>query len=382
MSDLHPAADFDPRFEKRRVRSSGARRQLLIRSRIRQGISRMRASWWPLLQGAVAGSLAYWFASAVLHHSSPMFAPIAAFVTLGFTGDRELRKMVELGTGVALGVGLGDLVVHHIGSGIWQLGLVLFVAAMTARFLDRGIVLTMQAGVQSLVIVVLPAGAAGGPLGRWTDALVGLGFALLMWFATPLDPRRKARIVAHESLTTVAEVVRHTALAVRFVDAEEVKIALSIGRRGESALADWQFIARSATDFVRIAPAAARVKGEMEVLAIAAERTEVALRNARVLARRAYDVVEHQVLARTIADYLDDVAIATDELANALRVGDDPAATRAHLEMIASRADPYKLGEENWLVQALALMVRPLVVDLLEAAGADPNESRAALPEF
>ena len=93
-------------------------------------------------------------------HPYPFFAPVSAWIALGFTTDRSVRRVAELAVGVAIGVGLGDLLVHLIGNGAWQVAVVLFVAAILARFLDRGGMLTTQAGVQALVIVGLPAVAA------------------------------------------------------------------------------------------------------------------------------------------------------------------------------------------------------------------------------
>ena len=76
-----------------------------------------------------------------------------------------MRRVAELAVGVAIGVALGDLLVHLIGNGVWQVAVVLFLAATIARFIDRGAMLTTQAGVQALVIVG-PAGDLARPAGR------------------------------------------------------------------------------------------------------------------------------------------------------------------------------------------------------------------------
>ncbi|MEK8227521.1 FUSC family protein [Oerskovia sp. M15] len=93
--------------------------------------------------------------------------------------------MGELAIGVAVGVGLGDLIVHFIGSGWWQVTVVLATSALVARFIDRGALLATQAGVQAIVIVGLPATQTGGPGGRLVDALVGA--------RSPCSPRRSRR---------------------------------------------------------------------------------------------------------------------------------------------------------------------------------------------
>jgi len=148
--------------------------RVLLEARFRQGRARGRSSWYPIVQAAVAVAVSAAIGRYALGHQYPFFAPVAAWVCLGFSADRKIRKVAELAVGVALGVGLGDVVVRLIGSGPWQVALVLLVAATTARFLDRGVTFTTQAGVQALVIVGLPSlGASGGGFGRWTDAAVG-----------------------------------------------------------------------------------------------------------------------------------------------------------------------------------------------------------------
>ena len=150
-------------------RLTGRDLRVLGEARVRQGFARMRAAWFPILQAAVAGGVAYAIAHYWVGHPIPFFAPVCAWIALGFSMDRSVRKVAELAVGVAIGVGLGDLVAHVIGHGIWQISLVLFASAMLARFIDRGVLLTTQAGVQAIVIVALPA-TSGGPFGRWVDA--------------------------------------------------------------------------------------------------------------------------------------------------------------------------------------------------------------------
>jgi hypothetical protein len=190
--------------------------RVLLRARARQGRGRVRASLFPVLQAAVAAALAFAIGQHVLGHQFPFFAPVSAWVALGFSMDRQVRRVAELAIGVAMGVGLGDLVVHVIGSGWWQVAVVLTVSALLARFIDRGPLLATQAGVQAIVIVGLPAlGASGGPLGRWTDALVGGLVALAVAALTPTDPRRRPRSQARVAVDELARMLHVLARGLR-----------------------------------------------------------------------------------------------------------------------------------------------------------------------
>src|SRR5207253_1781690 len=110
------------------------RRELLDAATARARLSsessfaRLRAHGWPLVQTAVAATVAWTIGSKVFGHPSPFFAPVAAVMALGATRGQRGRRAIELMLGVALGVGLGDLLVRAIGIGIAQLALVIVLA--------------------------------------------------------------------------------------------------------------------------------------------------------------------------------------------------------------------------------------------------------------
>lgn len=356
-----------------------------LAARARQGWSRVRTAFVPVLQAVVAAGIAYAIGYYVLGHSAPFFAPVSAWVALGFTADRDLRRVAELAVGVALGVALGDLVVHGIGTGPWQVALVLGVAALTARFLDRGPMLTTQAGVQAIVIVGLPVvGASGGPVGRWTDAVVGGVVALAVAALTPSDPRRRPRAQGRDAVEELAGMLRLLARGMRTRSAADVEDALVRGRASQPALDEWHDAAASASDLARVSPAARRHRTELAWIGQSAVRVDRAVRNARVLARRGLATVEaeppHDLGA--VADAVDRVALAADALAAALAAGAEPLRSREELLRLAGDLDPFVLSPDDWQAQSLVLLLRSLVVDLLEASGVDPRAAREALPEL
>ena len=82
-----------------------------IRQRLRAGIGCLGDSWWQILQTAAAG-VAWLLAVLVLGHEQPVFASIAAVISLGMTVGERTRRVVELVLGVAFGVAIADFV-HH-----------------------------------------------------------------------------------------------------------------------------------------------------------------------------------------------------------------------------------------------------------------------------
>ncbi|MBU4214988.1 MAG: hypothetical protein KJ792_10060, partial [Actinobacteria bacterium] len=62
--------------------------------------------------------------------------------------------------------------------------------------------------------------------------------------------------------------------------------------------------------------------------------------------------------------------------------GRDPLRARTDLLAAAQGLDPYAAADEGWQAQSLVLLLRSMVVDLLQVAGADPGQARAVLPEL
>ena len=128
-------------------------------------------------------------ATDLFGHQRPFFAPIATVVSLN--GARRMRRAVELVVGVSVGVGVGDLLISVIGSGPWQIGLVVALAMTTAVWLDGGPLIVTQAGSSAvLVATLLPPGGTGG-LERCLDALVGGAIGILVVMLLPRGIRSR-----------------------------------------------------------------------------------------------------------------------------------------------------------------------------------------------
>ena len=93
-----------------------------IQRRIGEAFGRLRGGGWPILQTAVAASVAWTLATVVLGHESPFFASIAAVISLGVAVGQESRRAAELVFGVACGLTVADLLVLAIGTGSVQIG--------------------------------------------------------------------------------------------------------------------------------------------------------------------------------------------------------------------------------------------------------------------
>ena len=124
-------------------------------------LTRWRNSAVPIAQAASAAGLAWLVSVHVVAHRSPFFAPIAAVICVGLAVDqRRLRRAMELIVGVSLGVGVGDVLISIIGTGAWQIALLVALAMSIAVLLDGGAIITLQAAV-STILVGHPNGGRG-----------------------------------------------------------------------------------------------------------------------------------------------------------------------------------------------------------------------------
>lgn len=371
-----------PQFKASSVLTRTAKR---VRLRTRQGVARMRRAFLPLIITSLAAGLAYWASQQFLGHAYPFFAPVAVWACLGFTHDRSMRRVIEMGIGVSVGVALGEGFAVWVGAGPIQTAMVVFCAVMMARFLDSGALLASQAAVQGIVMVGLPAAVIGGTFeggfSRWTDALLGAGVAIVVAALTPIDPRNNLRATAQAATVQLARTLELTAVALRSGTSQDFDLAMSRGRASQGVFEDFQAEADAALATAQIAASARKYRIELVSLNRSMVLIDRAVRSVRVVARRAGTT---PVTARSafVADLLDELAAAAIELGDSIAVGRDPIRAREMLREVAIQANPGPVGEEYWHAQALILVLRSAIVDLCEAAGMDGEQARAALIEL
>ena len=110
----------------------------------RQGRRRVRAVVALALQTGVAAGLAWFVAHDLVGSPNPFFAPIAAVITLAVSVGQRLRRTAELVAGVAIGILVGDAIILTIGSGPWQIALIVFLAVVAATAVGGGSALVVQ----------------------------------------------------------------------------------------------------------------------------------------------------------------------------------------------------------------------------------------------
>ncbi|MEO3869202.1 FUSC family protein [Nonomuraea sp. B12E4] len=330
-----------------------------------------------IAQCAVGAALAWIVAIELLGHPSPFFAPISVLVCVGVGLGQRLRRVAELVAGVSLGVGVGDLLVSWIGSGAWQLALVVALAMSVAVLLNGGALFVAQVGSSAVLVAVLVPGEGAGGLDRMADALTGgiIGIAAVALLpASPFTIAAKHLSGVLDALSTVLE---QAAEAIEKRDADLAAEALDQARTTQAAVEEFEAALQTSKEITLISPLHWHRRARLARYETAAVPVDLALRNARVLSRRTLSALgEAAPPPAALAEVMREISEAALLLQLELSAGRDPTLARQALLAVAARERPAGLGFSAHVIIA---QLRSLVVDLLQATGMEHEAATAAL---
>jgi hypothetical protein len=355
---------------------------LALRRRFEESFGRLGVGVWPILQTAVAASLAWFLASAVLGHGQPFFAAIAAVISSGVVVGQEGRRAVELVFGVACGLAVADLLVLAIGTGTVQIGIVVALAMAAAVMLGGGTLLITEAGVSALLAITLEPSTTGLSPDRFIDALIGSGVALAIRAVFPSDPRHMVERAAHPIFDDLVGALEETAAALRECDLGLAERALQKAREMDGHMGAFREALDAGYDTARLSPPRRRALGQLGLYATAADQLDLAVRNVRVLARAAAATVrEGEPAPEALSETIRDLARAVETLSAYIEEPEHPVETRRFALQAAGGATAV-LSERNDLRTSMLVgQVRSTAVDLLRASGMDSTEALEALRE-
>jgi len=348
--------------------------------------ARLRSKSWHIGQCAVAAGLAWWLAHDVLGHPRPFFAPIVAVVCLGTSYGQRLRRVIEVTLGVAVGVFLADLLLLLIGTGAWQVTVLVALAMTITLLLNAGTLFVTQAAVQGIVVVTFAA-APGYALTRWGDALIGGAVALVAAAVVPRAPLRRPREEAALVVRRIAKLLRAGAQSADNGDAEGGLAVLADARNTDRLIRELQDAASEGLSVLTSSPFRRRHVGHVRRMVELVEPLDRALRNTRVLVRRmALTSYYHHPLPHAYVLLCEDLADVVDDLADELAAGHSVADPEAPVTDV--RRGLLRIGEGTAEVERVAdlsadvvlAQIRSIVVDLLQVTGMDVLEATDALP--
>lgn len=335
------------------------------------------------LQGAIAAGLSWFVANDLLHHPQPVFAPIAAIITLDISIGQRIRRAIELVLGVALGIVVGDALIYLIGTGPWQLGLAVLLATLSAIFFGGAAGVVAQAASSAVLIATLVPPTTGIYYIRLVDALIGGAVALVvMALLLPTNPLRIVSRSARPALGVLIDGLEETAEALSARDSGRADTALTQMIKGEDVLERFREVLPEGRETATLSPLQWGKRGALEQYVEAAEYVERAQRNARVLARRAVTMLtDEEPIPDPLPASLHTLAQAARQLDQELTRGVSPhRCPELAVQAVREAAEAYRSGL-GFSGSVVVAQIRAIATDLLGTAGMSHQQANQTIRE-
>ena len=355
-----------------------------VRSGLAAGLRRLWGNGWPVIQTAVAASVAYFLATFALGIQESFYAPIAAVVCLSLTLGEPWRRVLLVTIGVTLGLGIASLIVLVIGIGTAQMGVVVALAMGAAVLLSGRTLLVNQAAISAILVVVLqPPQQSGFSPDRFLDALVGGGVALAINYLFPADPERMVQRAARPFFAKLVCALEEVAAALEDSDLDRAEGALSQARGIDEQVSELRDTLTAGRETARYSPIRRRELGHLQHYADAADRLDLVARGVRSLARAAVDAARHSSPAsRSLSETVLDLSRAVRALGDYLAHPSDPEVVRRGALDTADKATTLlKEHAQDLDTSVIVGQIRTTIVDILISTGMDQTQALQALEE-
>ncbi|MFC4107873.1 aromatic acid exporter family protein [Micromonospora zhanjiangensis] len=341
------------------------------------GIARLRWRQWEILavialQAGVAAGGSWWLARHVGGNPDPVFAPSAAVGTIVAALGQRTRRTIELLVGTGLGLLIGDGLVYFVGTGAWQIGLIVTLALGIALALGgrRGTVIA-QVGGTAVLIATLSSSHRNLELPRAAGAAVGSVTALIVvGLLLPLHPVRVIRRAAEPVFEQLIEQLCAVERSLRGRDPERMEAAMR-SLRGMAAQVDRMNEAvQGAEEVVRIAPARWPRREDVDWYARGARNLSLVIDDAQGLARRAATLLRYdEPLPAALADAVGCLTAAVRQLREVSRRRPGHAEMRRLGMLAAVHAGSAAGCGLGTFGEAVVTQLRITASDLLKASG-------------
>ena len=342
---------------------------------------RLRPRLLAIVQTAAAAVAAYYLAQLLpLDDPRPVFASIAAVVSLGVSYNQRGTRALELIGGVVVGLTVADLIVHAIGTGPLQIGLMIVLAMSTAVIVGGGELLISEAAVSALLLASLESTSPGFTPDRFFEALLGGAVAMAVGSVFfPPDPALLVGRAAQAVFRDLGETLECVAEALAHADPDRAERALRIANGNDAGMDALEEALATARELARFTAPRRGVRETLDRYTRTEPHIDFAVRNTRVLARHALRYSRGRFVAPdALGTALHELAQAVWALAAAY---DDPAraADARHLALAAAaRARQVFEGEPDLALTEIIGQVRSTAVDVMRAAEVISGETRAA----
>ncbi|RZT81377.1 uncharacterized membrane protein YgaE (UPF0421/DUF939 family) [Micromonospora violae] len=365
------------------ARIAEATEELRHRSRatLHDRLHRVRMAGGLAVQAGLAAGIAYLISHKVLGNPQPVFAPISAVGTLAASVGQRFRRTVELIAGVGIGVAIGDFLIYLLGTGAWQLGLVVTVAILLTIFAGASVAIVIQAAATAVLIVTLSPSTQNLEIPRFVDAFLGGGVALLVTAVLlPLNPLRVINRAARPALDLLATQLDVTADGLRSRDRAGIQRALDRLRNNKEELATLSEAIEGAKETATLSPARWHRRSELIHYAEAADPIDRAMRNTGTLIRRSVTLIEdEEPVPDPMPDAINHLAESVRLLKHEFAAGEEPEKARERsLRAVSEAGRAYGAGV-GFSGSVVVAQIRTTASDLLVASGIEQEEANRCI---
>ena len=333
---------------------------------------------WPILQTAIAATVAWYLAVLLLPDGRPSFASIAAVICLGASYGQRGSKSLQLVAGVVLGICVASAIVALIGAGSLQIGLMVVLAMSAAVLLRGGELLTAEAAVSAILLVSLDPTASdfSFTLNRIFEGLIGGGVALAVSaLVFPPDPALHVGRAAQAVFAGLGGALERLATALDRGDAELAREALAEARALDTLVGEFNTTLETGRETALLSPRRRTANAALERYAQSFTQVDFAIRDTRVLARHSVRMLRaHEDVPEALPQAVRELGVAVWTLASAYDQPERADEVRGHALRAGSLAHE---GPTEVLAQ-----IRSTAVDLRRAADLtrEPGTERLEAP--
>ena len=331
--------------------------------------ARLRGRLLAVVQTAAAAVVAWELAVLLLPDPRPAFASIAAVIAVGATNGERVGRAIQLVAGVVIGITVASLMLELLGTGAWQMGVLVILAMGAAIALGLPELVVVEAGVSAILIVALDPGAAAGfSPNRILEGIIG-GATALVVSATffPPDPALAPGRAAQAMFVELGRALERIAAALESHDAGAAERALLDTRGIDPLVRSVEAELVTGRETARYAPGPRSSRALLDRYERSIPQIDYAVRNTRVLAR---NVV---ALVRDGEDVPENLHGAVRDLSNAvweLAASYDAPSHAEPGRRLAVRAanEAASVSTQRPDVVLVGGQVRSVAVDLVRAA--------------
>ena len=369
-------------------RMSTRDRLQVVDKSVQSRLKRVRKRLLPITQTGLAAGVAYWLAKDVIGHVQPFFAPIAVVIIIGMNGGDRINKAWDIALGCTLGVLVGDLVFARVGSGAWQIALIVSGSLLIASFFSKSQLLNNQVAIGSILIAtIMPPGAAVTGIDRTVDAFVGCAVAMVTLALIPQAPLASARAEIATIMGLMSSVLDDVALGLSTSKPDHIREALDLIRGTQSRIDDMSAAIQSGQESSRISPFLWSQRRSVNSLSLVIPSVDNAVRTTRVLARRALVLCEDgDAITDKQVEIIDTLARVSLEFSELYDVNSRRAQAEVIPELVndlraAAQDASMEVAGDDAVLSAYAILAqtRSLIVDMLQICGMSRESALAAL---